>query len=454
MEKEDTEILDNACKNVKVSVTRHSIDFDLTNLLKRGLTSTSAGGFFFIPYLLQLNTHQLLSNIGKPKTKGIPKEKLALGIVFESLFGYTKGVRSIDSVSKVDFGLLSGLPFLPSPSTQYCYLQNITTHDSLNFQVKLGKQLLKLGQISSGNPLNIDGHNIKTYSRKEMKRSFITQEDRYGKAIRTFYVQDQVSDKPILAMASYSGTKVAHVTEKLAVKAKEIYQNELIFVADKEWYCGKLIEDLFKKHAVSILTPVKRTKNRIAEFESIPLKEFEKTYLGNIAAIYTVMTNYEGPLRMFLKKQPDNTFFALITPQEEMGKENAMCYYTKRWGIEGFFNENHFLGVDQLPSLNLNAIQAMLSFRMLAFQALDNFRHDLGVEYKTKTPKSIYRMFIDGVQGRLQLKGNTITVHIYGFEHENAVAAILTNMNSKLERANIDPRIPWLGNRCLEFKFF
>jgi hypothetical protein len=65
----------------------------------------------------------------------------------------------------------------------------------------------------------------------------------------------------------------------------------------------------------------------------------------------------------------------------------------------------------------------------------------------------IHREFIDGVQGRVQLRGNLIEVSIYGFEHEAAAAAILTNLETKLENAGVDPRIPWLGNRRLRFTF-
>ncbi|MDO9535533.1 MAG: hypothetical protein Q7J85_09450, partial [Bacillota bacterium] len=54
LEPEDIEILDGSSKPKKSVVTRHGIAHDVTTLLKRGLTSTSAGGFFFIPYLLQL----------------------------------------------------------------------------------------------------------------------------------------------------------------------------------------------------------------------------------------------------------------------------------------------------------------------------------------------------------------------------------------------------------------
>ena len=112
------------------------------------------------------------------------------------------------------------------------------------------------------------------------------------------------------------------------------------------------------------------------------------------------------------------------------------------------------MGINHLPSLNLNAIQTMLSLRLLAFNVLDNFRHDLGPEYSNKTPDLIYREFIDGVQGRVQLNCDKIIVHIYGFKHEHATAAIFSNLESKLKKANVDSRIPWLGNRCLEFKFY
>ena len=117
LEPEDIEIFDGSGKPKKFVVTRHGIVHDVTALLKRGLTSTSVGGFFFIPYLLQLGAFDLITSMGKPKPEGIPNENIAIGIVFESLFGYTKGIRSIDSVSRADFGLLEGLPFLPSPST-------------------------------------------------------------------------------------------------------------------------------------------------------------------------------------------------------------------------------------------------------------------------------------------------------------------------------------------------
>ena len=54
------------------------------------------------------------------------------------MFGYTAGIRAIDTVSRADFGLLAGLPFLPSPSTQYRFLQSVSVQSALAFQTALG----------------------------------------------------------------------------------------------------------------------------------------------------------------------------------------------------------------------------------------------------------------------------------------------------------------------------
>ena len=425
----------------------------MTALLGRGLTTTSAGGFFLIPYLLQLGASDLLAALGPPKPEGLPNERLALGLVFESIFGYTAGIRTVDTVSRADFGLLSGLPFLPSPSTQYRFLQAVPCHSALDFQTTLGKRLVALGHITPGQAVNVDAHNIKTYSRKAMKQSFITQEAHQGKAIRTFYTQDQLSKKPLVALAAYSGTTVSQITRALATLTHDILERDFLMVADKEWYCGQLIQDLHAQYGVDVLTPIKSSPKRQTEFEAVPLEHYAQSAWGQVATLYTTMTNFNGPLRMLLKKRRNGPYFALITPAVDMTAETAMPTYTKRWRIENFFAENAFLGMNHLPSLNLNAIQTMLSLRLLAFHVVDNFRHDLGPSSHHQTPELIHREFIDGVQGRVQLRGNRIEISIYGFEHEAAAAAILVNLDTKLEKAGVDPRIPWLGNRRLRFTF-
>jgi hypothetical protein len=391
--------------------------------------------------------------LGPAKHAGIPKERLALGLVFASLFGSTAGMRAVDTVSRADFGLLADLPLLPSPSTPYRFLQDVPGKSALDCQTALGRCLVARAHVTSGPPVNIDGHNVKTSSRKAMQHACITQEDRYGKAIRTFYTPDQASKKPLMALAASSGTTVSQVTHRLAGLTRAILGRAFLLVADKAWSCGQLIQELHAPDGVAVLTPVRSSPTRLGEFDAVPLEQYDQTVWGNVAAVSTTMTDFDGPLRMRLKKRRDGKYCALLTPACPMTADTAMPTSTKRWRIENVFAENAFLGVNHLPSLHLNAIQTMLSLRLLAFHVRDHFRHDLGAAYQKKTPELIHRECVNGVQGRVQLCRNIIDVIIDGFEHEAAAAAILTNLDTKLANAGVDPRIPWLGNRRLRCTF-
>jgi hypothetical protein len=55
------------------------------------------------------------------------------------------------------------------------------------------------------------------------------------------------------------------------------------------------------------------------------------------------------------------------------------------------------------------------------------------------TPELIHRQFIDAVQGRIQLRQDSIELSVYGFKQQRAVEALLTNSSEKLERANLTP---------------
>jgi hypothetical protein len=369
------------------------------------------------------------------------------------MVGYTVGIRAVDAVSRTDLGLLAGLPFLPSPSTPSRFLQAVSVQDSLDFQTARGQRLVGLGQITLDHPVNVDAHTMKTSSRKAMKHACMTQEDRYGKAIRPFSTQDQASKTPLIALAASSGTTVSQVTHRLATLTRTILGRAFLLVADKEWYGGQLLQELHAQYGIAVLTPLQSSPKRLEECDAVPLEQYDKTVWGNVAAVYTTMTHCDGPLRMLRKKRRDGKYVALITPACALTADTAMPISTKRWRMENCFADNAFLGGNPLPSLHLNAIQTMLSLRLLAFHVRDNFRHDRGPASQHKTPDLIHREFIDGVQGSVPLRDNIIEGSVYGFEPETAAAAILTNLETKLENAGVDPRIPWLGNRRLRFTF-
>jgi len=56
-------------------------------------------------------------------------------------------------------------------------------------------------------------------------------------------------------------------------------------------------------------------------------------------------------------------------------------------------------------------------------------------------------------RGGCSCTANIIEVSIYGFEHEAAAAAILTNLDTKLETLALIHASHGLGNRRLRFTF-
>jgi hypothetical protein len=360
-------------------VTRHDLAHAGTALRTRGLTTTSAGGFFFLPSLLHLGAHDLAATLGPPKHEGLPKEPLALGLVFASLFGSTAGLRTVETVSRAAFGLRAGLPFLPAPSTQSRCLQAVPVKDALACQTALGRRLVARGQGTPGHPGTRDGHTRKRDARKAMHHAFITQEDRSGKAIRTFSTQDQASKTPLMALAAYSGTPVSQVPHRVADLTRDILGRDVLMVADNEWYGGPLLQERHAQDGVAVLPPVTSSPTRLEECDPVPLEPYDQTIWGHVAAVSTTMTACDGPLRRLWKQRRKGTDVALSTPAHALTAATALPTDPKRWRRENLFAENACLGVHHRPSLPLNALQTMFSLRLLAFQVMDNCRHDLGL---------------------------------------------------------------------------
>ena len=188
--------------------------------------------------------------------------------------------------------------------------------------------------------------------------------------------------------------------------------------------------------------------------EEIPFEKFKYRYENQpIAKLVTHLDGFTGKMKLFVKRNNDGSFFALITNKKYFRAGKAMDVYRKRWRIENFFNENSFLGLDRLPSLELNAIQTALTLKMVSFNVVDNFRKTLPNRFSTMKPESIYQNFVQGVQGKVQLKKNKIQVDIYGFQYRNVIAPLFKNLEKKLICQNVDPRCPWLNDHVLTFSF-
>jgi hypothetical protein len=151
-----------------------------------------------------------------------------------------------------------------------------------------------------------------------------------------------------------------------------------------------------------VWTPGKRSPQRLAADDAVPLDPDDRPVGGTVAAVYTTRTPGDGPRRLRLKKRRTSTYCARITPAGALTADTAMPTDTTRWRIEHCCAENACWGVEPRPSLHLKAIQTVLSLRLRAVPVVDTCRHDLGPASQKQTPALIHRACVDGVQGRVQ----------------------------------------------------
>jgi len=176
-----------------------------------------------------------------------------------------------------------------------------------------------------------------------------------AKAIRTFYTQDQASKKPLLLWLPTPAPLSPRSPTGWPTLTRDILGRDFLMVADKEWYCGQLIQELHAQLWRCGPDPVKSSPKRLEEFDTVPLEQYDQTIWGNVAAVYTTMTDFDGPLRMLLKKRRNGTYFALITPAHALTAATAMPTYTKRWRIEKLFRRERLPGSEPPAFLHLNA---------------------------------------------------------------------------------------------------
>ena len=63
------------------------------------------------------------------------------------------------------------------------------------------------------------------------------------------------------------------------------------------------------------------------------------------------------------------------------------------------------------------------------------------------------RKLFNGIDGDLRVKNDTIIVTFYNAPQVNTLKKYYVNLPQRLEAEGIDPRVPWLYNFKLDFRF-
>jgi hypothetical protein len=127
--------------------------------------------------------------------------------------------------------------------------------------------------------------------------------------------------------------------------------------------------------------------------------------------------------------------------------------YPQRWHVEEFFNAYQSLGWKRAGTLNLNIRFGQMSMALIAQTVCDQLRKRLGDPFASWDAPHFASAIFQGTDGDIGVRDNTIVVTLYNAPNRDLLKKHYENLPQILERENVDPRIPWLYNFRLDFRF-
>lgn len=390
------------------------------------------------------------------KEKGFSVLQSSLALIFLAVIGKER-VSDAENLKDHGIAALAGFSRLPSKSYFFDFLDKITQAGAERFEIASAKAFQKMG-IYRGKIANLDSHLIGYFGNLKIGKDWHPTRNRVMRGIKAFFSQDQETENPVFARVEYPrrGLNPEDIAVPMLKITRDILPELEKAVFDKWFSAGSLLEYLDKKMKLKFVTLLKLFENRIEEMKSIPKEEFREL-VGEDAEIAfkdTNLRNYTGDVKLIVVKKEEEgveKYYGYLTNDYESGEEQIIKEKGWRWRIENFFKHCDFLGLDKLPSVELNKIAAVVAKRMFAWNLVACLRKDLGGEYEKMTVESVFEEIIE-FPALVKAKKDRLVVTFYGNykpRHREAVERLMR----RLEEKGMNVPIPWLGNRRIEVRF-
>jgi hypothetical protein len=306
----------------------------------------------------------------------------------------------------------------------------------------------------NGKTVNQDGHLISYFGDLKIGKDKHPTRNTIMRGIKAFIIQDQDTGNPVFGRVEYprEGLKPETVAVPLLEIARNILPNLEKVVFDKWFSVGSLLEYLDKRMNLKYVTLITLYNNRIKEMKSITKDEFGPLVGTDrlIAFKDTTLRNFSGSMKLivvcFLEGGKEK-YQGYLTNDYESTGERILNEKSWRWRIENFFTDYDFLGLDALPSIELNKISAMMAMKLFAFTLLACMKKDIVAEFGNLTVESVFEEVIE-FPAVVKAEADRIVVTFYGNYKEKHKIAVETLLK-RLDVTGIP--VSWLGNRSIPF---
>lgn len=371
------------------------------------------------------------------------------------------GLRHRRTLNQRIFELANGLPFLATDMAVHELLGARTVADSLNLQVALGKIRRASGDFR-GRVLAVDPHRIRSYSKRHMRPHREDGRERPTKVAQTFFVLDVDTGQPVCFTTGTSARRAATAAEELLKLAAEILDTkpgQTLVLADSEHFTTELLDRVKTGTNFELLVPMPAQPSLLAKLRSLPSEKFQPRWAGyaTMKQPYTPQDSEAGPFYQYIQRQgerpQDYRFNAFLSTSDGDEVEELTEEFPKRWHVEEFFNAHQALGWNRAGTCNLNVRYGQMTMALIAQAAIERLRKRLGSPATNWDARHMATAYFEGLEGDVRVEDQTIQVTYYNAPDADKLRAHYENLPAKLKAERVDPRVPWLYDFELDFRF-
>jgi hypothetical protein len=438
-------------KRKKRPTDRRSIEREVREIMAKRVSGTLLGTLLLIPEHLRLGSWELLTSWTKKDT-GTVEPRLALQLVHEAALCVT-GIRQRRSLCHQGFEVANGLPFIAADEEIHRLLSNHTMREARQLQIRLAQLRYSLRHYK-GRWIAFDPHRIATYSRRIMPRKKSHPRKRAEAVLQSFFANDAETGQPFGCALSSAGVVItASAIELMGMLAEILPSKEVLLLADTEYETRRLLDYIGASEQFNIIMPTARRQNILTMIKGL-------SYQRHWAGYATAETPYKYKngkysFRLIGQRSGEKEYYykPFIATGHESPLELLTTTYPKRWTIEEFFNFEGAMGWNRAATLNLNIRYGRLSLALIAQAVAYQLKKKLPQPYRTWTAEHLSDSIFRGIDGDLRVKEDTILVTLYNVPERLNLRQHYEHLPAKLSREGIDPRIPWLFNLKLDFRF-
>jgi hypothetical protein len=437
-----------------VTVTSLSLERNVREMLAEKISGTHVGLWFLVPEHLRLGSWDLLKAWTGHHDNQAIEPHLALQMVHESAL-CANGVRDQRTLRHKGFEALNGLPFVATDLSIHRLLNSHTMAEAESLQRALGQLRRSQGHYN-GAYILIDPHRIYTWSKRDMAPKKANRKQAVSrKVLQTFFATDGDTGQPFSFGMGSSAVTINQATLPLLRTLETIVPNSAVCVLDAEHYTADILSWFITTKQLQCLMPAPRRKSLLRHCSTLPFKPLWPGYA--VAETSHQLQGQAEPIRLVVQRTGERheafDYKPFGTTSHLPADELMTLIFPERWNIEEFFNTQSALGWNRASTLNLNIRFGRLSMALIAQAVIYQLRQKLPIGIRNCTAETMAKNFFKGIDGDIRVRQDTIVVTCYNAPEVQFLKEQYEHLPRKLEAENINPRVPWLYNFKVDFRF-